>query len=76
MKTDLSTRFTEAEAIRIAQEVDASDMFKNALSAANVEEKNNRVVWEISSVTIGKQLVMEVDDETGKIVDSKYIGIR
>jgi uncharacterized membrane protein YkoI len=76
MKTNINTGLTEADAIRIAKSEDANDMFRNSLNMAHVESREDRVIWEITSATVGKQLVVEIDDETGKIIDTRYIGIR
>jgi len=69
-------RLTEPEAIGIAQRVDASEMYRNALSVVERKVRNDRVIWEISSLTMGTQLVVVIDDETGNIVESGYVGVR
>jgi hypothetical protein len=70
------TTLSETQAIAIAQAADIDPVLKEFLCLANTVERNGRTIWCVSSASKGAQTLVFIDDETGKIVETKLVGKR
>lgn len=61
------SRLTVSEAVAIAGADPAVQRLGRPLPMITVHSVDGRVVWRISSATIGAQWWVEVDDETGTV---------
>lgn len=72
----IKSRLTADEVLAIAKNADLPTTDKEDLCTAFAEEKNGRVVWTATSLTKGRQFLVIIDDKTGRILESKHVGVR
>ncbi|HEY6876920.1 MAG TPA: PepSY domain-containing protein [Polyangiales bacterium] len=65
----------QAFAIALAASENQSVISLN-LAIATYTQSEGRNVWVVSSGTLGKQLVVVIDDATGEILENSVVGVR
>jgi len=69
-------RLSQREVLEIARSACASDALCDHLSLATFGELSGRLVWTVSSATIGQMLEVTVDDTSGEVLAVQRVGVR
>jgi uncharacterized membrane protein YkoI len=72
LKSILSAR----QACEIAETVVAGGHYAGKMSFSKLENRDGKLTWLISSVTIGSGIIVTIDDTTGAVLQNERWGIR
>jgi hypothetical protein len=71
------TRLSQLQVLAIAREAAGDDPASRCLSMATPRfGEADHVIWEVSSATIGRTLVIMIDDIDGRVIEIKTLGVR
>jgi hypothetical protein len=72
----IATRLSSDQAVAIARAATPDDPLCEDLAMTMVEERDGKPVWIVSSATIGLTLLVVIDDENGRTLEVKRLGVR
>jgi len=72
----IPTRMSREDAIKIACEVDIAKPHSDVMKMTEIEKRNGKIIWVVSSATVGRRIHVEIDDETGKVLSAEGSGLR
>jgi hypothetical protein len=73
---EAKTNLTAAQALQIARDAAASDPMGELLSITMLKERDGKPAWLVASATVGASLEVWIDDETGRVLELKHVGLR
>jgi uncharacterized membrane protein YkoI len=75
-KVDPATRLSRDAAVSIAQRAVSGDPLAAELSMTSVEQRDGRAVWLVSTATVGRRIIVVIDDASGDVLDKQHLGGR
>jgi hypothetical protein len=72
----LPTRLSSDQAIAIARSAAADDPDRDLLTITTVERRSGKAIWIVSPASMGRRLVISIDDATGEVLDKQHLGVR
>lgn len=67
------TRLSYDEAVAIAREAARGHQMAEELQMTVVNERAGRPIWTVTAAVIGSNLVVEIDDETGQVLEVRRV---
>lgn len=75
-RTAPSLRLSERDALTLARVAAAAHPMVDTLAIATSSVEEGMSVWQVRSATVGKMLVVTIDDATGAATSMRESGIR
>jgi uncharacterized membrane protein YkoI len=72
----IHTRISRDDAIKIACEADIAKPHSDVMKMTEIEKRDGKIIWIVSSATVGRRIHVEIDDETGKVLSAESSGLR
>lgn len=69
-------RLSQREVLEIARRASMADALCEQLSLVTFGKRSGRLVWTVSSATIGQMLEVTVEDATGEVLAVRRVGVR
>lgn len=73
---ELGWRLTHDEVLAIARTATSDERTKERLGMINKERHPDKRIWNVATATKGSWFEVRVNDETGKVISAKRVGIR
>lgn len=74
--TPSTSRLSSEQAVAMAQEAAATDPLASTLTMATVVNREGAAIWVVGAPAMGRTLVVEIDDETGRVLRIERVGLR